>query len=290
MDPLTDPRENRVEATERGGRPFVTVLGIAQDGGFPHIGCSRSCCRDAWTNPSLQRRVTALGLTDPASGRCWLFDATPDIRWQLRDLLHTTHGAEPPEGAPRRLAGVFLTHAHLGHYLGLALLGREALAGDHIPVYAMPRLRHFLESNGPWSLLQNLGHVDLQPLSHEQTVVLSPGLTVRPFEVPHRGELSETVGFRIAGPRDSVLFLPDIDRWEAWPESLPDWVRGVGAAYLDATFYDMSELPGRVRTEIPHPPVVDTMERLSVLSPADRGHVRFLHLNHSNPLLRDDSP
>jgi len=47
--------------------PFVLILGIAQDGGFPHAGCARECCDAAWKNPSLKRMVTSIAIIDPIS-------------------------------------------------------------------------------------------------------------------------------------------------------------------------------------------------------------------------------
>lgn len=279
--------------SDRSLRPFVKVLGIAQDGGYPHIGCRKPCCTEAWENRDLERKVTALGLIDPRSGQCWLFEATPDIGRQIHTLLEngtTGNLASPPTGSTlphRTLAGIFLTHAHLGHYFGLAFLGREALGAPGVPVYVMPRLRHFLESNAPWRMLIELNNIELRDVN--DGIGLAEDLRVTPFLVPHRGEFSETVGFRITGPSEAVIFLPDIDRWDAWPEFLPDVVRSASAAYLDGTFFSDSELPGRTLAEIPHPPVAETMRLLSDLSIDDRARVRFLHLNHTNPLLRPDS-
>ena len=40
-------------------------------------------------------------------------------------------------------------------------------------------------------------------------------------------------------------------------------------------------------SEIPHPPMVDTMQRLAARAAARPGSVRFIHLNHSTPALHD---
>lgn len=261
--------------------PRIVVLGVAQDGGLPHIGCKKSCCRDAYRGEAPGARVASLGLVDEASGRYWLFDATPDLPRQLHRLAEELPGGE--------LAGVFLTHAHIGHYLGLAYLGREALGAKAVPVYAMPRMQTFLEENGPWDQLVRLGNIVIHPLRDGERVVVGEGVGVVPFLVPHRDEYSETVGFRIEGPHRAAAFVPDIDKWERWDRPVEDLVRSVDLAFLDATFFDASELPGRDLSEIPHPLVVESLERLAPLSPEERARVRFLHLNHSNPLHRRDS-
>lgn len=87
--------------------PFIVVLGIAQDGGSPQAGTKDD---PGWDDPALRRRVASLGLVDPPSGGRWMFDATPDFREQLHHLDRVA----PVAGIPG-LAGIFLTHAHIGH-------------------------------------------------------------------------------------------------------------------------------------------------------------------------------
>src|SRR5205814_1245082 len=103
-----------------------------------------------------------------------------------------------------------------------------------------------------------------------------------PFRVPHRDEFSETVGFRIASARGAVVFVPDIDKWERWDRRVDTLVAHVRAAYLDGTFFDAHELPGRDMSEIPHPSIVESLARLASLPAAARGRIHFIHLNHTN--------
>ncbi|MCA9758555.1 MAG: MBL fold metallo-hydrolase, partial [Candidatus Eisenbacteria bacterium] len=277
----SEPSPEAIESPGSGVGLELIVLGVAQDAGVPHAGCRRDCCAPAWADPSRRRAPACLGILDRRTSARWLVEATPELPLQLQRLLEWAE----PDGRRPILDGLFLTHAHIGHYLGLAQLGRESLGTRGVPVYVMPRLRRFLEENGPWSQLVALGNIELRTLSEGEAVEIAPGLEVDPIEVPHRGEFSETVAFRIRGPRRSVLFLPDIDRWEEWGRSLEEELERVDIAYLDATFYDDSELPSRARTEIPHPPVVTTMALLDRVAPSLRSRVRFLHFNHTNPLL-----
>jgi len=261
--------------------PYALVLGIAQDGGYPQAGCNRADCIDAWRNPKLRRRVASLAIIDPQSHQRWMIDATPDFPSQLRTM---------EEAAPRMkdaplLDGILLTHAHIGHYLGLAQLGREVLGAHSIRVYAMPRMREFLTSNGPWDQLVKLHNIDVVPIEDGVPVMLNERISVTPLRVPHRDEYSETVGYLIRGPSRSILWLPDIDKWEKWTTPLESILARVDVAYLDGTFYDASELPGRDFREIPHPLMSETLARLAN-SPLQT-KVRFIHLNQSNPLLRE---
>lgn len=271
------PARLGAEAGALGG-PTLVVLGIAQDGGVPQTGDADA---PGWTDPARRRRVVSLGVV--ADGRRWLFEATPDLPEQLAHLDR----AAPRTGAAV-LDGVFLTHAHIGHYTGLMFLGHESLGARRVPVFAMPRMADFLRTNGPWSQLVRYENVEIRELADGVPVPLAEGLTVTPFVVPHRQEFSEVVGYRIDGPRRSVLFIPDIDSWREWDEAgtrLEDALATVDLAYLDATFYANGEIPGRDMSGFPHPFITTTMARLADLPASERAKVRFIHLNHTNPAL-----
>ncbi len=260
--------------------PYLVVLGIAQDGGVPQAGTKE---HPAWTDPARKRRVVCLGLVDPVTGQRWLFEATPDLPEQLHRLDRLAPRSDTPG-----LDGVFLTHGHMGHYTGLMFLGHEGMGARNVPVYAMPRMADYLRHNGPWEQLVRYENITLHLLADGQPVRLNERLTVTPFRVPHRQEYTEVVGFRIAGPHRTVVFLPDIDSWEAWEAEgsrLEDVVAGADVLYLDATFYANGEIPGRDMTGFPHPFITHTMKRLAALPQALRERVRFIHLNHTNPAL-----
>lgn len=262
---------------------FIEVLGVAQDAGLPQANCYRPHCMRAWKNPELRRRATSIAVIDREQGKKYLFEATPDMREQLFDL----HRAAPD--GDYLLDGVFLTHAHIGHYAGLMHFGREAAGTYGVPVYAMPRLKEFLSSNGPWDQLVRLENIRLEGLSDAKPVELGPNLRVTPFLVPHRDEYSETVGFRIEGPNRSAVFIPDIDKWDMWDTDVRDVVRSVDYALLDATFFRDGELGGRDMSKIRHPFVTESMDLFGEFDQEDRARVIFIHMNHTNPLLFDGS-
>ena len=91
-------------------QPHVIVLGVAQDGGYPHLGCEKECCTKAWANDSLKKNVVALALVDPIEKKWYLFEATPDIHKQLQLFKTLTKGIY--NYLP---SGIFITHAHIGH-------------------------------------------------------------------------------------------------------------------------------------------------------------------------------
>ena len=273
---------------EEESKVELIVLGIAQDGGFPHIGCQKECCRDAWTEPRLRRFVTCLGLVDHRNHRRWMFEASPDLPHQLR-LLDTHSWSHQRGDDAKLLDGIFLTHAHIGHYTGLMYLGREALGAEQVPVYAMPRMAEFLRRNGPWSQLVRLKNIKVQSMKADVESSAGQQVQVTPILVPHRDEFSETVGFIIKGPQRSALFLPDIDKWERWDTSIEALILDVDIALVDGTFFDNAELPDRDMSEIPHPFIVESMRRFAQLPADQRTKIHFIHLNHSNPALDDSS-
>lgn len=262
----------------------VIVLGTAQDGGFPHIGCQRKECQRAHKDPTLSRYVVSLALVDPKSQKWWLFEATPDLTRQLQYFQDLTNGEYPylPEG-------VFLTHAHMGHYTGLMHFGREALGVKEVKVYGLPRMSEYLRTNGPWNQLVKLKNIIIEPISFNKSVNLSEGVSVTAMQVPHRDEYSETAGFKILTEKKDYLFIPDIDKWSKWDKDLIEEVNSVNYAFLDATFFSDGELPNRAMSEVPHPFVSETMDILRNESRLTKGRIHFIHFNHTNPLLFDDS-
>lgn len=268
---------------QAGDETYLYVLGITQDAGYPQAGCYRPHCMPPRLDPSLRRLATSLALVDEASATKYLFEATPDINEQLFRL----HRVAPDENFS--LGGVFLTHAHIGHYTGLMHFGHEAMGAQGISVYAMPRMRDFLSTNGPWNQLVDYRNIVLRPIEGE-AVEVAPGVDVSSFVVPHRDEYSETVGYRISGRNRSAVFIPDIDKWSKWGVDIRDLVRDSDYALLDATFYQDGEIPGRDMSAVPHPFVTESMTLFESLTDEERQRIIFIHLNHTNPLLRDDSP
>jgi pyrroloquinoline quinone biosynthesis protein B len=261
----------------------VLVLGTAQDAGLPQIGCSEPMCAAARRDPALRRFASSILVCDPRSGSRWLFDAGPDLREQF-ELARAHPNTRVSSGErPALFDGVFLTHAHVGHYAGLIEFGLEANAARELPVFASQRMGQFLSRDGPWSLLVERREIALRELTPGVPVQLAGDLEVTPILVPHRDELSDTLAFVIRGPRRALLYLPDIDKWERWDRRLEDVLAEVDIALVDGTFFADGEVPGRSMREIPHPFVVETLARLGAAPSELRSRVVFTHLNHTNP-------
>ena len=252
---------------------YIQVLGIIQDAGYPHIGCEKDCCKAVSPGDYF---VSCLGLVDKTNNKRYLFDATPDIHNQL-NLLEKFSDANLVDG-------IFLTHAHIGHYTGLMYLGREGLGGKNIMGYALKRMSKFLTKNGPWDQLVKLNNISIQTISNKEFVKLSENIFVIPIRVPHRDEYSETVGYKIIGKSKKILFIPDIDKWDEWKKSIIEEVKLVDYAFIDGTFYNGTELNRDMR-EIPHPSIEETLQLFSNQPVAERNKIYFIHINHTNPIL-----
>ncbi len=265
---------------ERPDAPYIVVLGVAQDAGFPQSDCKKECCQAVWKDPSMRKMVSCLGLVDPVSKQTWMFDATPDFKDQLKLLQNE----QIVDG--KVLSGIFLTHGHIGHYTGLMNLGREAMGADHVPVYAMHRMDSFLRSDGPWSQLVTLGNIELKTMQADAPIQLNERLKVTPFIVPHRDEFTETVGYKIESEHRSVIFIPDIDKWNAWDRDILALIEENDDLFLDGTFFANGEIPGRDMSEIPHPFIEESMALFATLEKDKKSRVHFIHFNHTNPVLR----
>jgi pyrroloquinoline quinone biosynthesis protein B len=264
--------------------PFLVVLGNVQDGGSPHIGCAKSCCAVLWEHPDPQRKVTCLGLVDPVNEQSFIFEATPDFPEQLKALR--MFAPFQKDGIPN---GIFLTHAHIGHYSGLMYLGKEAFNSHQTEVFVMPKMQFFLEKNGPWNQLINEENIKIQPLTNQLHHQINSLIKVKPFLIPHRDEYSETVGYQIEGPNKTALFIPDIDKWHEWEEDITEKITLVDYAFIDGTFLDSDEINHRDISEIPHPFISETMDLFSSMPLKEKNKIYFIHLNHTNAGLDNHS-
>jgi pyrroloquinoline quinone biosynthesis protein B len=252
----------------------LQILGITQDAGYPQAGCDMECCENA-----KHEYVSSAAIHE--GNKFWIIDATPDFTAQLA-LAQSSF----PES---ELAGIFLTHAHIGHYTGLMYLGREAMNTKNLPVYCLPRMADFLRTNGPWKQLVELENIKIIELQANTGTSLGSYVSITAIEVPHRDEYSETAAFLVASKKKKALYLPDIDKWEKWNMTLEGYLSIVDIALVDGTFFNADELPNRNIKEVPHPLVSETMVRLKDEKPANKSKIYFTHFNHTNPLLKEST-
>ena len=260
---------------------YIYILGNVQDAGLPHIGCQHKFCKEKFSEFE-EYFTTSIAVVDPAEKKYILFEASPDIPYQLNYLEKEIFNEFLlPES-------IFITHAHIGHYTGLMYFGREALGAKNLTIKVLPKMSNFLKTNGPWSQLVDINNIKIQNLSFGSKTNELRNITVTPIQVPHRDEYSETAGFIIEGRNKKALFIPDIDKWEKWDKNLKQLVYEFDYLLLDATFYDSKEI-NRDISEIPHPLVTETINLLDDLSPEHKNKVYFIHMNHTNLMLDPSS-
>ncbi len=264
--------------------PKLVVLGTAQDGGFPHAACACVRCVLARSDRSAARLIASVAIVDRSTGTRILVDAGPDIREQL-EILQAADPDRPDRVDRSPVDGVLLTHAHLGHYTGLAFFGFEAVHTQDLPVWCSSSMAAYLTENGPWSQLVGIGNIVLGKMEPWKPFEPLPGIEVIAVPVPHRDEYADTFGFVVRGERSTVFYAPDTDSWDHWDPPVTGLLEDVDVAILDATFYSADELPGRRVEEIGHPLMTATMDLLQPLVDSGRLQVWFTHMNHSNPVL-----
>jgi pyrroloquinoline quinone biosynthesis protein B len=244
------------------------------------MGCFCSNCQRAWKDPRFFRLISSLALFDFVEDKVFLVDATPDIRTQTR-MIRERMGSRKKK---KRFFpdGVLLTHAHIGHYTGMMFYGYEAQSTDRLPVYGSERMKDFLAHNGPWSQLVQQKNIITKTLRMENRLPLTARISISAFRVPHRDEYTDTLGFKILGPKRTVLYIPDIKSWKSWDRSIVEELQKVDIALLDGTFYSAEELPSRDLSSIGHPFIVDSMSLLENIAQKGKTQIYFTHLNHSN--------
>lgn len=270
------------EKENKSSEILLKVLGTIQDGGIPHMGCSKECCSNYFLSKKSRIGVSSLGVSNLKHNTNYIIDATPNINFQLIDLIGN---ADPS----KKLNGIFLTHAHMGHYAGLLNFGRESLNSKNIPLYLMPKFYNFILNNGPWNQLVELNNIKLNKIYNREKVILHNNLSFTPIQVPHRDEYSETVGYFIEGIHKKALYIPDIDKWAKWEVSIVEMIKSVDYAFLDGTFFDEKEINNRDISEIPHPFIIESLKLFEELDESEKSKVYFIHLNHTNPVLNSES-
>jgi len=251
----------------------VLVLGRAQDAGMPHAGCSCRHCASAIAGQVPREFAASLAIVDRDLNQSWLIDAGPDFREQLFFLQ---------QRYPKtKLAGILITHAHVGHYTGLIHLGREAMNSKAVPIYATPRMCDFLSGNAPWSQLISAGNIVLHKQEPASTLAVNDHLRIAFVPVPHRDEFTDTMAFVVRGSSGALFYCPDIDSWEKWDRDVKTLPDEYGVSIIDGTFFDSGELPKHTMSAVPHPTIQHSMQLIG----DGRGQIFFTHMNHTNPLI-----
>ena len=256
----------------------AVILGIAQDGGVPHPGCYCNTCRLYWGN---QIVLSPSSLAIIEEKRLHLIDVTRNLDRQLREVGN------------RNITDIWLTHGHIGHIDGIGLFGKEVMNEKNIKLHASESMIELILNTPKWNKLVEEKTLIPTQFKSNEAIQVSENLQITPIQVPHRDELTDTHAFVIKGPEKSVLYIPDHDSWEETlymvkQKSVDEWFvsLGIDIVLMDGTFWSKNELSRQ--SDVPHPPIEDSLERLNDLNRKDL-EVFFIHLNHTNPLLIPES-
>lgn len=261
----------------------VIVLGTMQDGGLPQLGCDCHNCLSVLQGSQPRRYVASLGIMT-AQGTL-LVDATPDIAFQYH-LLCESFGKSPMNNGKSGLgpiSGVLISHLHSGHYIGLLSLGKEVVSTHQLPIYATEEVSHFLQSNKPFSYLLSRQQILFKNISPNHVLEMGDGVTLMPFEVPHRNEDGNTIGLEITNPETckTLIYIPDVDYLD---NNIVGRVKKASHVLMDGTFYSKSEIDRQKM--VPHPTMLETIKIFGIQT---TGQFFFTHLNHSNPVNNPES-
>ena len=283
---------------------LIQVLGSAAGGGFPQWNCGCPNCRGVRQGTIRAAARTQECVAVSADGDRWfLLNASPEIRQQLEGFppLH------PREPRHSPVAGILLTNGDLDHCLGLLSL-RES---HPLVVYATERVRRgFTEGNSLYRTLERFpGQVTWRVLKPGREEELSTGggpsgLAVEAVPVPGKPPIhregagppdpEDSVGFRIREVRTGRL-LAYLSGVGAVTRAVREALEGADAVFFDGTFWADDELPAlglgqRRAVEMAHLPVGGPDGSLAALAEARAGRRVYIHVNNTNPILREDSP
>jgi pyrroloquinoline quinone biosynthesis protein B len=283
----------------------LRVLGSAAGGGFPQWNCGCANCRGLRDGTLRARARTQESVALSADGKRWfLLNASPEIRAQIESFPPLWPRAK--RHSP--VSGILLTNGDLDHTLGLLSL-RES---HPISVYATGAVRRgFAEGNSLYGTLQRFpdqvrwGELALgvETALVDRDGGTDTGLLVTALAIPGKAPLhlervraaspEDNVGLRIRDAKRGVTlaYLPAV----AGPSpAVQDAVRGADCVFFDGTFWSSDELVAaglgtRRAEDMAHWPVGGANGSLEFLAKLP-GRRILIHVNNTNPLLREDGP
>ena len=282
---------------------IIKVLGSAAGGGFPQINCNCRNCADVRSGRAGLRPRTQSSLAVSGDGERWvLLNASPDLRQQL---------AATPELAPRAdgglrsspIAAVVLTNGDVDHVAGLLSL-REGVA---FTLYASERVLDALAANSIFNVLspQAVPRIAL-PLG--QAIEVAGGLVVEPYPVPGKVALYLEGAGPAFGTQRGRQHRPESERPRAPARpsttsrvALPSTPTLAGASRVaplvlfDGTLNTDDEmiaqgLSDKTGTRMGHVSMAGPTGSMAAFQALGVERRIYVHMNNSNPVLREDGP
>jgi pyrroloquinoline quinone biosynthesis protein B len=283
---------------------IIRVLGSAAGGGFPQWNCGCPNCRGVRGGELKARARTQESIAVSADGDNWfLLNASPEIRAQIEGFarLHPRGPRDSP------IAGILITNGDLDHCLGLLSL-RES---HPLQIYATAQVRRgFTESNAFYATLERFpGQTTWRTLvpGEEQELKFldgrTSGLDVQTLSVPGQPPLHLRGRFA-PGPEDNVAFrirdrangraMIYMSGVAAVTPAVLAGIEGTQCVFFDGTFWAADELIalglGDKRAEdMAHLPIGGAAGSLAQLANIKAPRRFYIHINNTNPILREDS-
>ena len=281
---------------------IIKVLGSAAGGGFPQANCNCRNCADLRLGRAGLEPRTQSSLAVSADGPSWLLlNASPDLRQQIG----ATPALAPRPGKRARsspIASVVLTNGDVDHVAGLLTL-REGFA---FTLYASGRVLDALAANSIFNVLRDdcVGRVEL-PL--EGRIEVEGGLVVAAYAVPGKVALyleddsdgfgtreGDSIGIAVSDPATGALFHY-VPGCAAIDISLAQRLRGARLVLFDGTLYTDDEmivqgLSEKTGQRMGHMPMAGPDGSMAAFAELDVERRVYVHINNSNPTLRQGSP
>ncbi len=284
---------------------LIRVLGSAAGGGFPQWNCGCPNCRGVRAGDlQVTARTQECVAVSTDSAQWFLLNCSPEIRQQIESFppLHP----RGPRHSP--IAAILLTNGDLDHCLGLLSL-RES---HPLVIYATDRLRRgFTDGNVlyrtldrfpgqiTWRALklgreEELADVEGRPSGLLVEAVAMLGKLPIHLEADGTSDPEDSVGFRIR-ERATGRILAYLSGVGAVTDAVRRAVEDADCVFFDGTFWSSDELPGlglgtKRAEQMAHLPVGGPDGSLARLHGLAAPRRIFIHVNNTNPLLRDDSP
>ncbi len=288
---------------------LIKVLGSAAGGGLPQWNCNGRNSAGARKGVGGIAPRTQASVAVSADGKQWvLLNAAPDLRQQINDTPEL-HPAS--DGGPRNspIKAVVLTNGDVDAIAGLLCL-RE---GQPFSVYGTARVLDVLASNSVFDVL-DARLVERNPVTYgEQFAVEGPsgpvGIDIEAFPVPGKVPLyledakagaglgtqeGDTTGLKVTETASGrhFFFIPGCAKVD---DALRARLRGAPLLFFDGTLYTNDEmiaqgLMNKTGERIGHINMSGDQGSIASLAPLDVARKIFIHINNSNPVLRDDSP
>jgi pyrroloquinoline quinone biosynthesis protein B len=283
----------------------IRVLGSAAGGGFPQWNCGCPNCRGVRQAGIRARARTQECVAVSADGEGWLLlNCSPEIRAQIESFspLHPRGPRDSP------IAAILLTNGDLDHCLGLLSL-RES---HPLVLYATePVRRGFVEGNVLYRTLERFpGQATWRALKTGREDEIADaggrpiGLTVEPLPAPGKPPIhlepmaardpEDNIGVRIREHATGRV-VTYVSAAAGVTDDMRRAFDEADAVFFDGTFWSSDELPGlglgaKRAEEMAHLPVGGPAGSLARLADVRAGRRFYIHVNNTNPMLREDSP